>query len=256
MSMAKTISKGFISDKINGIKPNSTLKCNAENYNNKSSRRISYIVMHYTGNSKDTAKNNANHFASPNRDASAHFFVDDANIYQSVELRDIAWHCGTKGTYYHSKCRNNNSIGIEMCCTAGNYKISDKTIKNSAYLCACLCKEVGIKASEVDTYVLRHYDVTHKKCPAQMVDNSSEWKSFKQMVKNILNEKKAVKPTGSYLVKITANTLNVRNGAGTTYKVNTTVKKNEVYTIVDEKNGWGELKSGAGWINLNYTTKV
>lgn len=29
-----------------------------------------------------------------------------------------------------------------------------------------------------------------------------------------------------------------------------------VYTIVEEKNGWGKLKSGAGWINLKYTKKV
>lgn len=59
----------------------------------------------------------------------------------------------------------------------------------------------------------------------------------------------------SYTVKITADTLNVRNGAGVLHKVNTKVKKGEVYTIVDEKNGWGKLKSGAGWIKLSYTTK-
>lgn len=59
-----------------------------------------------------------------------------------------------------------------------------------------------------------------------------------------------------YLAKITASVLNVRAGAGLTYKVNTTVRKNEVYTIVDAKNGWGKLKSGAGWISLNYTKKL
>ena len=53
-----------------------------------------------------------------------------------------------------------------------------------------------------------------------------------------------------YLVKITASVLNVRAGAGTIYKVVTTVKKNVKYTIVEEKNGWGKLKSGAGWICL------
>jgi N-acetylmuramoyl-L-alanine amidase len=59
-----------------------------------------------------------------------------------------------------------------------------------------------------------------------------------------------------YKVKIDTAALNVRAGAGTKYKVNTTVKKNEVYTIVEEKNGWGKLKSGAGWISLAYTKKV
>lgn len=60
----------------------------------------------------------------------------------------------------------------------------------------------------------------------------------------------------SYLVKITATTLNVRAGAGTQYRINTQVKKNQVYTIVGEQNGWGRLKSGAGWIHLSYTKKI
>ena len=34
------------------------------------------------------------------------------------------------------------------------------------------------------------------------------------------------------------------------------VRRNEVYTIVGEKNGWGKLKSGAGWISLQYTKKL
>ena len=186
--MAKTISTGFISDEINGIAINSTLKCNSSNYENLASRRISYIVMHYTGNTKDTAKANANYFTGADRHASAHFFVDDTSIYQSVELRDKAWHCGTTGIYYHPTCRNTNSIGIEMCCTAGNYKISDKTIKNSAYLCAYLCKKIGITADQVDMYVLRHYDITHKSCPAQMVKNNVEWTAFKTQVKEILKK--------------------------------------------------------------------
>lgn len=59
-----------------------------------------------------------------------------------------------------------------------------------------------------------------------------------------------------YLVKVTASVLNVRAGAGTSYKVNTTVKNGEVYTIVGEKNGWGKLKSGAGWVSLKYCMKL
>ena len=65
--------------------------------------------------------------------------------------------------------------------------------------------------------------------------------------------------SNSYTVKITADVLNVRKGVGTSYAVVTTVKKNEVYTIVEESNGWGLLKaykSGRnGWISLAYTTK-
>lgn len=63
-----------------------------------------------------------------------------------------------------------------------------------------------------------------------------------------------------YKVRITASELNVRAGAGTNYNINTCVKRDEVYTIVDEKyNGatkWGKLKSGAGWISLKYTQRI
>ena len=62
-------------------------------------------------------------------------------------------------------------------------------------------------------------------------------------------------PTG-YLVRINTNTLNVRTGAGTSYPVVTTVHKGEVYTIVDEMNGWGFLKSRIGYIKLSYTEKI
>ena len=61
----------------------------------------------------------------------------------------------------------------------------------------------------------------------------------------------------SYIVRIVVDALNVRSGPGTQYKINTVVKKNELYTIVGESNGWGRLKSGAGWICLEgYTKKV
>lgn len=59
-----------------------------------------------------------------------------------------------------------------------------------------------------------------------------------------------------YLVKIDCSVLNVRSQPNASSKINTTVKKGEVYTIVGENNGWGQLKSGAGWIKLSYTEKV
>ena len=63
-------------------------------------------------------------------------------------------------------------------------------------------------------------------------------------------------PQSSYLVRINTDVLNVRAGAGTQYPVTTKVKRGQVYTIVDEKDGWGKLKSGAGWICLKYTVRV
>ena len=60
----------------------------------------------------------------------------------------------------------------------------------------------------------------------------------------------------NYRVRITASSLNVRKEPNASAKVTTTVKKDNVFTIVEEKDGWGKLKSGAGWINLSYTKKL
>lgn len=60
----------------------------------------------------------------------------------------------------------------------------------------------------------------------------------------------------SYMVKVTASALNVRKGPGTNYAVNTVIRDKGSYTIVEEKNGWGKLLSGAGWISLKYTQRL
>ena len=62
--------------------------------------------------------------------------------------------------------------------------------------------------------------------------------------------------SSSFKVKITTSSLNVRAGASVGYKVTGVVKKGEVYTIVQTSNGWGKLKSGLGWINLNYSKRI
>lgn len=66
----------------------------------------------------------------------------------------------------------------------------------------------------------------------------------------------------SYVARVTANSLNIRKGAGTNYAITGVIKKNEAYTIVEEQSGkgsdkgWGKLKSGAGWVSLDYMQKV
>lgn len=60
-----------------------------------------------------------------------------------------------------------------------------------------------------------------------------------------------IKDESSFLVKILVDELNIRKEASFTSTVVGVVKKNEVYTIVKQKNGLGELKSGKGWISIN-----
>lgn len=75
--------------------------------------------------------------------------------------------------------------------------------------------------------------------------------------KNLTGGSQENKP---FLVRVNCDVLNVRSGNGLGYKIVTKVKKNEVFTILETKvnNGytWGRLKSGAGWIALNYTVRL
>ena len=64
---------------------------------------------------------------------------------------------------------------------------------------------------------------------------------------------KAVK-SKSNQVKVTANVLNVRAGAGINYAKRGTVRKGSVHTLLEEKNGWGKISNG--WISLDYVEKV
>ena len=65
----------------------------------------------------------------------------------------------------------------------------------------------------------------------------------------------------AYTVKVTASALNIRKGPGTNYGTNGVIRDKGVYTIVGESTGkgatkWGKLKSGAGWISLDYAKKL
>lgn len=140
---------------------------------------IAYLVIHYTGGDGDTAAGNAAYFARELTGVSAHYFVDDSEVWRSVPEDHIAWHCGTKGTYYHPFCRNRNSIGIELCSrrspTTGDYFFTAQTIERAAALTRALMAKYKIPVENV----LRHYDVTHKCCPAPFVQESYAWSRFR-----------------------------------------------------------------------------
>lgn len=60
----------------------------------------------------------------------------------------------------------------------------------------------------------------------------------------------------SFRIRITADVLNIRDGAGTNYKINGVIRDKGTYTITQTSGNWGKLKSGAGWICLDYTKRV
>ena len=157
---------------------NGFIQCHADNYKPVSNRKIQYIVMHYTGNNGDTALGNCNYFARPKLLTSAHYFVDETSVWQSVKDKDIAYHCGAT-TYKHKECRNANSIGIEMCSrkTAdGSYYIKPEVVARAADLVKHLMALYGIDTA----HIVRHYDVTGKECPRPWVRDKSLWETFKE----------------------------------------------------------------------------
>lgn len=135
---------------------------------------IKFIVLHYTANDGDSDESNGNYFANNVTKTSAHYFVDSDSVTQTVPDNYVAYHCGTTGTYKHVACRNTNSIGIEICDDKKNGLVypSTQTIGNAV----ALTKELMEKYSIPPERVIRHFDVTGKKCPAYWVDNAA-WKS-------------------------------------------------------------------------------
>lgn len=73
----------------------------------------------------------------------------------------------------------------------------------------------------------------------------------KEVVKE---EPKEEKSEGIYRVR--TDELNVRKGPGVNFEKTNEVHKGDAFTIVEINGNWGKLKSGIGWINLNYTEKV
>lgn len=149
---------------------------------------IQYIVIHYTANNGDTARNNLSYYhATANVKASAHFYVDEKEVCVSVPWYNVAWHCGgnrypnTLGGAFWGKCRNSNSIGIEMCSrkdNQGRYYFKDEVVQRAAEFTAKQMKLYKIPIERV----IRHYDVVGKICPAPFVNDEIAWEEFKELV--------------------------------------------------------------------------
>ena len=141
------------------------------------------IVLHYVG-AVSTAKNNADYL---HRDAnlgwSAHFFVDEHEIWQSVDFDHAAGHCGVDYSNgrapFQEENVNKKSIGIEMCCKKdahGNWYIEPETVTRTVALVRWLMQEFRIPIERV----VRHYDVCWKTCPEPWVRYPEQWQAFKK----------------------------------------------------------------------------
>ena len=174
-----------------------------------SSERIEWIVVHYTGmittqGDPDTA---SWAIARSKRAASTHYLVGDrgdrADIIQLLPVKYAAYHVGAKDDGKLIPCYNGNSIGVDLCeckldCSSSSVSCNDwyftpKTFANGAHLIAYLAQEYNIPTD----HIVRHYDVTHKRCPRPFVGtdinaytgqtHESAWREFVRTIDALRN---------------------------------------------------------------------
>lgn len=148
------------------------------NFSSRYNYRPRFIVVHDTGNiSKGAgAINHYKYFNGGNRNASAHFFVDDNCIVETVEVAYSSWHCADGHGKYG--ITNKNSIGVEICVNSDSDIIKAK--KNARNLIRFLMNFYNIPWENV----VRHYDASRKICPKSMSGNNwAEWWIFKEEIK-------------------------------------------------------------------------
>jgi N-acetylmuramoyl-L-alanine amidase CwlA len=227
--------------------------------------------------------------------ASYHYVVDDKDIYKLLPENEVAWHAGDgeSGTGNRKSlaieiCENSDgdllkatNMAAEL--TAYLMKTYNIPISKVVQHNHWSGKDCPNRIRRGEPY---NWQTFLNKVQAAYVGNTpvaslyrvrKTWSDAKSQVgayADLNNAKKACDGAGksyyvfdangnviypmvqSYKVKVMTAALNIRSGPGTQYKINNCIRDCGVYTIVEEQNGFGKLKSGAGWICLDYVIKV
>ena len=231
-----------------------------------------------------TAKQGCDYFATTDRQCSANYVVGkDGSIGLSVDEKDRSW-CSSNGT------NDNRAITIEVASdTTHPYAVTAKAYAALLDLVTDICKRNGIKKLVWSTNkndrvnhrngcnMTVHRDFANKACPGEYLysrhgEIAAEVNRRLQGASNgggvVVTPPAAEKPAGGtigatvtpYHVRVKITNLNIRKGPSTNYGATGYIQPG-IYTIVAESTGkgaakWGKLKSGAGWISLDYTTKT
>lgn len=207
-----------------------------------------YIVIHDTGNRARgaNAQSHRNYFATnENANSSAHYFIDDSHIIQTVDDHNGSWHCGDGKS---SVINNRNTIGIEMCVNPdSNFK---ETVRHAEELTKYLMSKYNIPAERV----VRHNDVSGKICPAMMIeDKVVTWDSFKHAIGGYNNE---LTPTHKMGKVIDTDSLSVRENGGRNSGIISTLKGGQEVEITGQRlNHWYQVKlsnSKYGYVSNDY----
>lgn len=124
------------------------------------------IILHYIGNPGTTARQNASYFAHVGTQTSVHYIVDEEEIIEIIPPEEKSY--GTS-----DRAHNESFIQIEMCHPDASGRIEEAVLEKVVWLCRELMKRYGI------TEIIRHYDVTGKRCPLWYVEHPEEWEALK-----------------------------------------------------------------------------
>lgn len=211
-----------------------------------------------------------NIFAQTSRQASSNYGIGpDGRIGMYVEERDRSW-CSSNAE------NDNRAITIEVASdTTEPYAVNDKAYAALLDLVTDICKRNGIKKllwkgdksliGQVDKQNMTvHRWFANKSCPGTYLYNKHPEIAAEVNKRLGVNDATTVQTDTfePYRVNVTISDLNIRKGPGTNYAKTGKYTGKGVFTIVAESEGtgstkgWGKLKSGAGWISLDYATKL
>ena len=235
-----------------------------------------------------TAKRGCEVFRPDDKEASCNYVVGyDGSIGLCVEEKDRSWCTGGYKTVngvktpirvngISGKSNDYQAVTIEVASdTTHPYAITDKAMAALIELCADICRRNGIKkllwkgdkklVGKVDQQNLTvHRWFANKACPGDYIYQRLGDIATKVNVKLGAS---ATSPAPAapvskvpYKVRITATDLRIRKGPGTNNAIVSVIKPG-AYTIVSEATGegatlWGKLKSGVGWVSLDYCKKI
>lgn len=206
-----------------------------------------------------------NIFSSPSTQASCNYGISyDGKVGMYVEEKDRSW-CSS------NRENDNRAITIEVASdTTHPYAVKKAAYDKLIDLLVDICKRNGIpkllwKADknligQVDKQNMTvHRWFEYKDCPGEYL--YSRHGEIARLVNQRLSKGTSINTKNDdYLVQVTTNNLNIRQGPGTNYPSNGFMTPG-TYTIVKESSGqgsslWGKLKSGTGWISLDYCKKI
>lgn len=222
-------------------------------------------------------------FASSSRQASSQYGIgSDGRIGLYVDEANRSW-CTSSGA------NDQRAITIEVANNGGapDWPVSDKAYKALLDLVTDICKRNGktkvvwisdktkalaYEPAEGEMLLTVHRWFAAKACPGDyLFDRHGQLVAEvnRRLAGGAVTPSAPATPTTpstgsqtavSYTVKVEISNLNIRSGPGTGYASKGTIKPG-VYTIVAEAAGagasmWGKLKSGIGWISLDYAKKT